>query len=597
MAQARAGNRYRIVASEDGRRRVESSLLFNTGMAGGNTLIGGMMSNAGTYYGMLEGILMESEHILQAIYEDIYDYDVSCGTTVDLRATLVSSGFTMTGVKEKDLEVYQTALNRLGFPKILPQMYLDKYVRGKFISTLLYNRNKKEFSNQIVHSAKDCTILNNPLYNGKPVIKFRPPESMIEFFKDDSELAKNTRNRMNPDMVKLLSDSGLVELDDLLTIYVPRPAITGRASGTSMFRRVVPIYILEKILYRGTISEAQRRQRAIMHITAGNENWTPVDSEMQMLVAMFQQADLDPVGAILATRNDVNVQDVRQGGDFWKWTDVADYTGQMKLRALGVSEAFLSGETTYSSMEVSLSVFLENLRADREYVTNAVFDTHLFPLIAHVNDMVAPDKRLKETAYQRGVGKSRGRLTGNTEFDIGDPSNYRIPKINWDKSLRPEADSEYLQTLDQLAEKGVPISLSMIAAAGGISIDEVLSHQDKELEMMKRIKKYKEKMEEIGDFGNDEELASYRDKMGKRIEKLEATLKSAPKSILNRGWEQEETSEVFQGKKRHVPSARASRERNRQKDTAKKVIQTLSRDDLAWERSRKAARAFQSKAR
>lgn len=596
MAQSSRGSRYKIVASQDGRRRVESSLLFNSGITGGNTIIGGMMSNAGTYYGMLEGILMESEHILQAIYEDIYDYDVSCGTTVDLRATLVSSGFVLTGVKEKDLEVYQTALNRLGFPKILPQMYLDKYVRGKFISTLLYNRNKKEFSNQIVHSAKDCTILNNPLYVGKPVIKFRPPESMIEFFKDDSELAKNTRERMNPDMVKLLSNSGLVELDDLLTLYVPRPSITGRGSGTSMFRRVVPIYILEKILYRGTISEAQRRQRAIMHITAGNDNWTPVDAEMQMLVAMFQQADLDPVGAILATRNDVNVQDVRQGGDFWKWTDIADYTGQMKLRALGVSEAFLSGETTYSSMEVSLSVFLENLRADRDYVTNAVFDSHLFPLIAHVNDMFA-DKRIRETAYQRGVGGSKGRLTGNTEFDIGDPSNYRVPKVNWDKSLRPEADSEYLQTLDSLAEKGVPISLSMIAAAGGVSIDEILSHQDKELETLKKVKAYREKMEQVGEFADtDEEAAALRDRMGKRADKLEASLKSQPRSILNRGWE-EETSEVYQGKKRHVPSARAARERAKQTDMAKKVIRTLSKDDLAWERSRKLAKAFQSKAR
>ena len=87
--------------------------------------------------------------------------------------------------------------------------------------------------------------------------------------------------------------------------------MTGKASGVSMFRRVVPIYLLEKMLYRGTISESQRRQRAIMHIQAGSETWTPINTELQGLVALFQQADLDPTGAIVATRNDVNVGEVR----------------------------------------------------------------------------------------------------------------------------------------------------------------------------------------------------------------------------------------------------------------------------------------------
>lgn len=598
--------RHRIIASADGRRKVESSVSFNNGGGGGNTIIGGMMGNAGTYYGMLEGILMEDEQILQAIYEDIYEYDVSCGTTVDLRATLVSSGFSLTGLKENDLETYQTSLNRLGFPNLMPQIYLDKYVRGKFISTLLYNRQKKEFSDQIVHSAKDCTIIENPLYSGKPVIKFRPPESMIEFFKDDSDHAKSVRERMNPDMVRLLSTQGQVDLDDLLTVYVPRPSISGASRGTSMFRRVVPIYLLEKLLYRGTISEAQRRQRAIMHITAGSDTWTPVDSELQMLVSMFQQADLDPVGAILATRGDVQVSDVRPGGDFWKWTDIIDSTSQYKLRALGVSESFLSGESTYSSMEVSLSVFLENLRSDRDYVTQSVFNGHLFPLIAHVNDMLQPSTRLKEAASfsrggRNGVTKSRGKLTGNTSFDITDPSKYRIPKINWEKSLRPEADTEYLQTLDTLVEKGVPIGVSMYAAAGGVSIDEILSHQEKEVEIMKKIQNYRKALEEhVGDDaaeigeGDMEFGSARRNVLLARLEGLESELKSKPRSLLNRGL-QEETSEFYQGKRKHVPSARAVESRTKQKDMAKKAIRTLATDDEAWGRSRRLARAFTSK--
>lgn len=604
--------RHRIVTTASGQRQVETSMVsYNNGLfGGGSTIIGGMLGNSSTYQSLLDGILLEDETILQAMYEDIYDFDVSCGTTVDLRATLVSSGFTLSGVEDKHLDIFQHQLGRLGFPNIMPQIYLDKYVRGKFISTLLYNRNKKEFSDQMVHSAGDCTIIDSPLYSGKPIIKFQPPESMIEFFTDDSEHAKSVRERMNPEMVRLLSSRGLVDLDDVLTLYVPRPSVSGQSRGTSMFRRVVPIYLLEKLLYRGTVSEAQRRQRAILHITAGSDNWTPIDAELQALVGMFQQADLDPVGAVLATRNDINVSDVRQGGDFWKWTDVIDSTSQYKLRAMGVSESFLSGESTYSSMEVSLSVFLENLRSDREYVTEAVFNNHLFPLIAHVNDLVKPKDRLKTTGFSydykqpnSGNNKSRGNLTGNIAFDITDPSKYYIPKMNWDKSLRPEADTEYLQTLDTLVEKGIPISMSMYASAAGVSIEEILSHQEKEVEMLGKIKKYKEALEKIGGdpMGgegdmDDMELSKARKILTAKLSKVEAEFRSKPRSILNRGVE-EETSEVYQGKKKHVPSARASKERSKQKDIAKKVITTLGTNDEAWGRSRAMARAFMSKNR
>ena len=602
--------RHRIVTTASGQRQVETSMVsYNNGLfGGGSTIIGGMLGNSSTYQSLLDGILLEDETILQAMYEDIYDFDVSCGTTVDLRATLVSSGFTLSGVSDKHLEIYQRQLGRLGFPNIMPQIYLDKYVRGKFISTLLYNRQKKEFSDQMVHSAGDCTIIDSPLYSGKPVIKFQPPESMIEFFTDDSEHAKSVRERMNPEMVRLLSSRGLVDLDDILTLYVPRPSVSGQSRGTSMFRRVVPIYLLEKLLYRGTVSEAQRRQRAILHITAGSDTWTPIDAELQALVGMFQQADLDPVGAVLATRNDINVSDVRQGGDFWKWTDVIDSTSQYKLRAMGVSESFLSGESTYSSMEVSLSVFLENLRSDREYATQAVFTNHLFPLIAHVNDMVIGRDKTTGFSYDykqpnSGNNKSRGNLTGNIAFDITDPTKYHIPKMNWDKSLRPEADTEYLQTLDTLVEKGIPISMSMYASAAGVSIDELLSHQEKEVQMMEKIKKYKQALEKVG--GGDEsegdlgdldgmELSNARSKIIAKLNKVEQEFRSKPRSILNRGVE-EETSEVYQGKKRHVPSARANRERTKQKDIAKKVITTLGTNDEAWGRSRAMARAFMSK--
>lgn len=586
--------RFKVVAHPDGRKSIVSNTMMNS-MMGGPTVVNGLIGGTYGWTGLLEGVLTEDESIHQKIYSDIYEYDATCGTTVDLRATLVSSSFSLTGLPDHQLEVFQSSINRLGFPNIVPQMFLDYYVRGSFISTLLYNQNKKQFLDQMVHSAGDCEILDNPLYGGKPVIKYTPPDNVVKFFTDTSQQATNVRNRLNPDMVHYLSNRQEVELDDLLTVYVPRPSISGKRRGVSMFKRVVPLYILEKLLYRGTFSEAQRRQRAITHITAGSDTWQPIDSELQMLVSMFQRADMDPVGAILATRNDINVNEFRNGGDFWKYTDLTNDTTPLKLRAMGISESFLSGESTYNSMEVSLSVFLENLRTDREYMTSAALSNHILPLIAHVNDMMVGKNRLKTTGRAAPSPINR-RLTGNTAFDISDPSKYLIPQVRWVKSLRPEADSEHLQTLDTLVEKGIPISLSMYAAAGGVNIDDLINHSDKEMELLKKIQAYKGRMEEIvgGSAANvgegDDDDAEYS-ALQTHSFLLEQELASKPRSILNRDMA-EDTHKIEKGKKRHVPSAVAAVERGRQKNLAGKVISNLANNDEAWGRSQQAARKY-----
>lgn len=576
----------KVVADARGHRSIQrSNVLYNQPSAG-SMVVGGVIGSGNGFIGILEGILAESEPLLQRIYSDIYEFDPTCGTTVDLRSTLVSSPFSLGGLPQKELEVFQSSLSRLGFPSIIPQMYLDMYARGKFISTMLYNADKKEFGDTIIHSAGDCQILDSPLFGIKPVIKYTPPEEVRKFFLDSSDHAKNVRNRLNPQMVRLMSKVDQVDLDDLLTIYLPRPTISGRPRGQSMYRRVIPIYLLEKLLYRGTYSQAQRRQRAIMHITAGNENWQPIDSELQMLIALFQQADLDPTGAILATRNDVNVSDIRQGGDFWKWTDLMNDTSQLKLRAMGVSESFLSGESTYNAMEVALTVFIENLRADRDYTTKVVFHDHLLPLIAHVNGF-----------HSQKAGRNKvtsSSLTGNTSFDITDPSNYRLPIVNWEKSLRPEADAEYMQTLETLMDKGVPIPLSMIAAAGGLNLQQLMSHADQEIQVMKDLAEYKKKVDAVKLDSGEGEDEGMDDFSGYE----EATLRGrkGPKSLINRWAEVDpEDHQVIKGKKRTISPDGARRVRGRALDNAGKVIHTLAKDDSAWHRARKQARALSSR--
>lgn len=108
--------------------------------------------------------------------------------------------------------------------------------------------------------------------------------------------------------------------------------------------------------------------------------WTPTKDEMLSIAQQFQLSENDPLGAWIVTRNSIQTNDIRPGGDFWKWTDMTDSLRQMKLQALGISDAFLSGDASFASSESAYSTFVETVESYREHLTNKIFYSKLFPL-------------------------------------------------------------------------------------------------------------------------------------------------------------------------------------------------------------------------
>jgi hypothetical protein len=245
-----------------------------------------------------------------------------------------------------------------------------------------------------------------------------------------------------------------------------RKTFTYDSKGTSLFKRLLPIYFLEKTLYKGTVVEAGRRQRSLLHLAVGDDTWEPTVDELQAIVGLFQQADLDPLGAIIATRAGVNPNEMRQGGDFWKWTDIIDVLGPAKLRALGVSDSFMSGDATYNNAEAGLSVFMENQQGHRERSTYCVLYNKIFPLIAAVNDFRHTNQeKAKKDETVGSSSKLMKQLNNTTKWDM--------PVVNWKKSLGRDTDSTFMDVLDKLGQKNIPVPLRMYAVAAGVDLESL----------------------------------------------------------------------------------------------------------------------------
>src|SRR5574343_454943 len=214
---------------------------------------------------------------------------------------------------------------------------------------MLYDRKKQKFFDLISHRFDDIEVTPLPLANQDPILEGNVPDAVREAMRHSSPRIKQLKEFLGQELVNKMEGGNRVELEPLGTIWLPRcPFTTGEP--ISCYRRLLPIWLMEKNLYRGTLIESGKRQRPILHAQLGDGGeWEPTPEEMEALMDLVQSADADPLGAVIATRLGVQFNEIRSGGEFWKVTDIWDTTTQYKLRALGASEALLSGDATFSN--------------------------------------------------------------------------------------------------------------------------------------------------------------------------------------------------------------------------------------------------------
>lgn len=516
------------------------------------------------YDTMLSGLLGDNEQANMRFYRDIYDHDSVGGACVDLMSAMPFSDFTLQGCQvAKRVATYESSIERLNLRTILPEVSVDYLVTGAFIATLLYKSKEKKFVDLISWATETCEITKVPFLGIDPMIKVRPDGELRSFINSSEPQLMKMKKTLNSSMIEAMNSESL-ELDPLTTIFVPRKTFTYATKGTSFFKRILPIYLMEKALYRGTLVEAGRRQRSLLHLAMGDDLWEPMAEEMQAIVALFNQADLDPLGAIVGTRGAVIPTELRQGGEFWKYTDLSEQTTPMKLRALGISESFLSGDATYASMEVSLSVFVENLRNYRNMVTNRVFHGKLFPLIAYVNNFMKKNTQDSSDTDSHQESAAFGEM--KLQHNLNDATMLDMPQVHWQKSLRPEADQNHLEVLATLKEHGLPIALSMWASAGGMTMESLLQDLQRDTDIKRKIK-------EITGIDPDDQQQSQENQEQSRV--IRGMLRGNRRSVMSRDFSGFEiTAKTKTGKPKAVLNQ--SRERNRQFDHAVKAVKNMS---------------------
>lgn len=440
---------------------------------------------------------------LYQIYRDIHDFDPVSGNAVDMMSNMPFSDFSLSGAKDqKFLAPYEESIDNIRIRSLFPSMSAEYLVHGLFCSTTIFDDEERRYVGLIPQNVDYVDVIPLPIWGRDPLIQLRIGSSLSQL--------KDSKDERVQEMLKTLpeeyrSKKGAKDVhvpDPKDVIYIPRGGLLRDTRGVSIYQRILPIWLMEKAMYRGTLDQTMKRQRSVTHLQLGDEEWMPTTEEMQAIAKLLLEADMDPVGAIFVTRNGVNVGEVRSPNDMWKVSDMTDFFTQVKLRSLGISDSFITGDATYNSLEQVMSVFVEQMRAYRDRITSEIFYERMFPRIS---------ESMGYTNKSQGLSIEVARANPNQlRLDLGDSpiptsfvelaserSNYGqisyrnrqllIPQLQWHKRLRPEADDAYLTMLGSLSERGVPIPVRLWAAAGGLDLQSILNQKDEDIKIRDRV--------------------------------------------------------------------------------------------------------------
>lgn len=463
---------------------------------------------------MLDDILPSDQTELQTTYSKIYAHDGIAGPAIDLIANLPFSDFNITCEDKEFEEIATKTCNALDIQTLMPEIMTEFLMRGRAVGSLIFDDNLGIFTDFIGHDVDLYVVTPIPVRNVDPKIDLRNSPAWRQFVASNDPRDLEVKQQMPQKFLQIMSQGGNIPLDPLTTLWLPRRTTITDRVGTSLLTRILPFWALEKNLFGGTIVAARRRRRAILHVECGVEStWEPEAEEMDSIAGLFISADDDPDGAVVVTRSGVVPNEIRQANDFWKISEEGDWLANSKMRALGINEAFLSGDASYNNMETALSVFVESIKALRQAMTTRIFYNKIFPTLARVHGFVKrTPAQMQHRIHVQPTPQMRSidRPTYNQSIKYS-KEDLICPTLHWAKQLQPVADNDYIDILKAMKEEGLPIPLKVFGAHAGVDVDKILEMLGEDAKLRKQIKDFKQSLGEPtgGDENAGDSFAGY----------------------------------------------------------------------------------------
>lgn len=476
---------------------------------------------------LLDGFASEHPLMMNRIHREIYERDPISGSVVRLLSTFPFGDFTLSGLKnESQLRTYSASLDSIRIHEMLPSITTDHCVIGAFLGISRWSDEKKYWSAILPQNIDLVEITPTPVFGDMPIMKLKVPKEITDILNSDEPEFQRIKEQI-PDEFRDVADESIpLEPEDVL--WLPNPGMSTDYRGVSMFRSVVPIWLTEKALIRGTLDQFWKRQRPILHVMIGDDEWKPTQQDYRAIAELILLADQDPTGAVMITRHGIDINEIRRGDDFVKHTDYYQTFEQMKFRALGVSEAVMGSDFSITAAEGAINITLQRFGQFRTTLTQKIFYDKLFAGIAVANGFMkhrshislSSGSPLEQEAYLRdefgGRAYSRTNSRNETSWAMefsaasgpsvshvpemlrgvrrADMHRYAIPTVEWHTPMVASDVNQRLDILEKLASFGWPIPLRMMAAAANVNIESLIEQKNSDIKLRRFLRPWRKEV-------------------------------------------------------------------------------------------------------
>lgn len=463
------------------RRRADSPIGMANPMAGGNSVF----TSSRGYLPEVDSIDRQSYPIYRILankyWRLFYKLDPVIGAVIDLMGDLPFGDFQLAG-EGVDGEIKQRLddmNDRVKLRSLLPSMAREFDVVGEVCPHAFYSNDMGAWDAITLHNPDYLEVVYSPFLRMDPIVEFVPDQKLRAIVNATHPMLVRYRESMPAELVSKLRSGENIPLDPVNCTFIPRRLHPYDIRGTSIISRLWRTLMAEDALWNSLIQTARRASAPIKIIKLGDPatGTIPSPEEEKRVLGLFAQAENDPQAWIsysyqIATEMGGAPERVMSIRDNY------DLIERLKLTALGVSKALLSGEASYSAAAAGLTIFLQRMKARRQFFESEWILPKYFLPVAMANRWVKPTQ----------AELSHGVRTKRSWVELQDAGRFIVPNIEWAKSLDPQIERERIDAMVALEQQlKVKISDQKKYAAMGLNNEEEQKQIVREMEFKKHL--------------------------------------------------------------------------------------------------------------
>lgn len=412
-----------------------------------------------------------------------YKLDPVIGNCLDMYSTMPWSDFQLSGegVTGEIKEAFETMCQETNVLRILEYMVKEFLVIGEAVPHCFFDDAKGIWTYIALHNPDQLEVIDAPFIKMEPIVEFIPDDRLRAVLTSSNHLLRQVREQMPPELLSRLIARQNIPLSPINMTFIPRRMHPYDTRGTSIISRMWRILMYEDAVYNASIATARRHAGPIKVAKLGNPQtgWIPSQEHEKRLLQLLAQAEMD-VNAWLVYHYGIQFDMVGTTDRIMNINQHHEVIERIKLIAMGISKSFLHGEVTYASSITGLSVFLQRMKSVRNFFVNSWLIPKFFKPIAQINGWVKRDK--KELNFRYRVKRSQREI----ELE----NRWIVPKVEWEKRLDHNIDTELVGAMQTLENMGIRFSKTTKYAAVGRKFEEEINKIKEEQEYERELNQY-----------------------------------------------------------------------------------------------------------